>query len=70
MRKSNLSPSVVVAVITVRYVVLPVIGIGVVKGAFEIGLLPPDPLFNYVLMTQFTLPPAMNIGKLIFPAVI
>lgn len=53
----------VIAVILVRYVLLPVIGIGVVKAAGSLGFLPSDPLYHYVLMVQFALPPAMNIGN-------
>nr|DAD46523.1 TPA_asm: hypothetical protein HUJ06_016460 [Nelumbo nucifera] len=35
-----------------------------VIAAGKLGLLPSDPLFGYVLMVQFTLPPAMNIGTM------
>ncbi|XP_031269245.1 protein PIN-LIKES 7-like [Pistacia vera] len=47
-----------------RYIVLPMIGIWIVKGASTLGFLPSDPLYHYVLMIQFTLPPAMNIGTM------
>ena len=50
-------------VICVRYIILPVVGVGVVQLAWNLGYLPPDPLFRYVLMLQFTLPPAMNISN-------
>ncbi|KAJ0966781.1 hypothetical protein J5N97_023698 [Dioscorea zingiberensis] len=63
LRKSTLKPLMIVAVICVRFVILPVIGIGVVKLAGELGYLPEDPLYHFVLMIQFTLPPAMNISK-------
>ena len=39
------------------------IGIGVVTVAENLGFLPSDRLYRYVLMLQFALPPAMNIGK-------
>ncbi|KAL5706084.1 Protein PIN-LIKES 7 [Ranunculus cassubicifolius] len=64
LRSSKLNPLVIVGIIIVRYIILPIIGIGVVKAAGDIGLLPSDPLFRYVLMIQFTLPPAMNIGTM------
>ncbi|KAI3921946.1 hypothetical protein MKX01_005635 [Papaver californicum] len=35
--------------------------IGVVKAAETLGLLPTENLFQYVLMIQFSLPPAMNL---------
>ena len=63
-RRSTVSPAVVAAIICVRYVILPIVGVVVVRAAREIGLLPPDPLYQYVLMIQFALPPAMSIGTM------
>lgn len=62
MRSSKIKPLAIIGVICVRFIVLPVIGIFIVKGAGSLGFLPSDPLFHFVLMVQFTLPPAMNIG--------
>ncbi|MBA0760758.1 hypothetical protein Gotri_023482 [Gossypium trilobum] len=64
LRSSTIKPMVIVGVVCVRYIILPVVGIFVVKAAGDLGFLPPDPLFRYVLMVQFTLPPAMNIGTM------
>lgn len=64
LRSSTIKPLTIVGVVCVRYIILPVIGIGVVKAAGNLGFLPSDPLFHYVLMIQFTLPPAMNIGTM------
>lgn len=64
LRTARIRPVTVIAVILVRYVLLPVIGIGVVKAAGSLGFLPSDPLYHYVLMIQFALPPAMNIGTM------
>ncbi|KAI4325742.1 hypothetical protein MLD38_031115 [Melastoma candidum] len=64
LRSSKIGWRVVVGVIFVRYVILPLIGIGVVTAAGKLGLLAQDPLFHYALMVQFTLPPAMNIGTM------
>lgn len=63
-RKSLLNPMVIVSIVCVRYVILPTIGMGVVKAAYELGFLPQDPLYRYVLMLQFAIPPAMNIGTM------
>ncbi|VVB14114.1 unnamed protein product [Arabis nemorensis] len=62
LRSSAVKPVVVLGIVCVRYIFLPIIGIGIVKTAASFGFLPPDPLFQYVLMLQFTLPPAMNIA--------
>ncbi|CAL5373600.1 unnamed protein product [Camellia sinensis] len=62
LRKASLKPIMIVAVICVRYVFLPFIGIGIVNVAGNLGFLPSDPLYRYVLLIQFAVPPAMNIG--------
>ncbi|CAH8389237.1 unnamed protein product [Eruca vesicaria subsp. sativa] len=64
LRSSAVKPVVVLGIVCVRYIILPIIGIGIVKSAESFGFLPADPLFQYVLMLQFTLPPAMNIGTM------
>ncbi|XVF16055.1 hypothetical protein REPUB_Repub09cG0208100 [Reevesia pubescens] len=64
LRTSTIKPLIIVGVICVRYIILPVVGIWVVKAAGNLGFLPSDPLYHYVLMIQFTLPPAMNIGTM------
>lgn len=58
-----LKRAVIVAIVCIRYVVMPVVGIAVVHAARGVGFLPHDPLYRYVLMMQFALPPAMNIGQ-------
>ena len=64
LRKSTIKPSLIVVIIIVRYVFLPIAGIAVVKAAGELGFLAEDSLYRYVLMIQFTLPPAMSIGTM------
>ncbi|URD93195.1 Membrane transport protein [Musa troglodytarum] len=39
-------------------------GILVVKGAINLGLLHQDPLYHFILLLQYALPPAMNIGTI------
>ncbi|KAH7653584.1 Membrane transport protein [Dioscorea alata] len=62
--KGGMKPSVIIAIIAIRYIVLPIAGIGIVRMANQLGFLPQDPMFAYVLMIQFTLPPAMSIGTM------
>lgn len=64
LRSSKIRPLVIIGVIIIRYVILPAMGIWIVKVANHLGLLPADPLFSYILMIQFALPPAMNIGTM------
>ncbi|XP_022933569.1 protein PIN-LIKES 7-like [Cucurbita moschata] len=62
LRSYRVKPMEIVALIVVRYIALPAIGIAVVKAANALGFLPPDPMYQFVLMVQYTLPPAMSIG--------
>ncbi|PIN17221.1 putative membrane protein [Handroanthus impetiginosus] len=64
LRKANTKAIMIIAVLCVRYIILPIIGIGIVKAASHLGFLPSDPLYHFVLMIQFTLPPAMSIGTM------
>uniref|UniRef100_A0A0D9XGJ8 Uncharacterized protein n=1 Tax=Leersia perrieri TaxID=77586 RepID=A0A0D9XGJ8_9ORYZ len=64
LRKSELKRTVIIAIICIRYVILPVVGIAVVHAAYWVGFVPHDPLYRYVLMMQFALPPAMTIGTM------
>ncbi|MED6194042.1 hypothetical protein PIB30_024809 [Stylosanthes scabra] len=54
----------IVGIVVVRYILLPLLGIVVVKGAIHLGLVKSDPLFQFVLLLQYSLPPAMNIGTM------
>ncbi|KAK9129203.1 hypothetical protein Sjap_009690 [Stephania japonica] len=64
LRSSKLKSRVILGIVLIRFILMPLIGIGIVKAAYGFGLLPSDPLFRYVLMVQFTLPPAMTISTM------
>lgn len=55
--------SIVVGIVLVRYVALPLTGLFIVRGAAKLGWVGSDPLYLFVLLLQFAVPPAMNIGK-------
>lgn len=55
----------VVGIVAVKYIFLPLLGVAVVKAAIRFSLVPSDPLYQFVLLLQHALPPAMNLG--IFP---
>lgn len=63
LRKASVGPTIIITVMLVRYLILPVIGIGVIKMAANMGLVPVDPLFRFVLLIMFALPPGVNISK-------
>ncbi|PSR99475.1 Protein PIN-LIKES like [Actinidia chinensis var. chinensis] len=64
LQGSGIQKSIIVGVVVARYIALPLIGIAVVKGAVHFGLVPANPLYQFVLYLQFSLPPAMNIGTI------
>ncbi|XP_011100000.1 protein PIN-LIKES 3 isoform X2 [Sesamum indicum] len=64
LKGSGIQKSIILGILIVRYVALPLIGIGVVKGAQKLGLVHDNPLYRFVLLLQFSLPPAMNIGTM------
>ncbi|XP_040367368.1 LOW QUALITY PROTEIN: protein PIN-LIKES 4-like [Rosa chinensis] len=64
LRGSGIQTSLVIGIIIVRYVALPLAGILIVKGAMKFGLVHSDPLYLFVLLLQFALPPAVSIATI------
>jgi len=62
LKGANTSFWTILGIIVVRYIFLPILGILVIKGATQLGLVQPDPLYQFVLLLQYALPPAMAIG--------
>jgi len=58
--------SVLFGIIVVRNIALPVLGVATVKGAVHFGIIHHDPLYEFVLLLQFALPPAVAISKFFF----
>ncbi|CAM0952028.1 unnamed protein product [Alopecurus aequalis] len=56
--------SVIAGVVAVRYVLLPLLGTVLVKAAVRFGVIQPDPLYQFILLLQYAVPPAMNIGTI------
>jgi len=47
----------------VKFVALPAIGIGIIKSAIHFNLINHDPLYQFVLLLQYALPPAIVVSK-------
>ena len=56
----------IVGIIAVRYIFLPLLGVAVVRGVVYLGWADSDPLFVFILLLQYALPPAMNLGTISF----
>lgn len=64
LKNSGVGLFLIIGILVVRYVALPVIGIGIVKCAHHLGWVGSDSLYLFVLMLQYALPPAMAIGTI------
>nr|XP_027079271.1 protein PIN-LIKES 3-like isoform X2 [Coffea arabica] len=61
LRGPGVQLSLILGIIAVRSVVLPLIGVLVIKGAIHLGFVHADPLYQFILLLQYALPPAINI---------
>ncbi|KAE8684349.1 Auxin efflux carrier family protein isoform 1 [Hibiscus syriacus] len=62
---SDVSRTVIIGIIGVRNILLPLIGIGVVKAALHLGLIASEnKLYHFVLLLQFAVPPAISVGTM------
>ncbi|KAK2657707.1 hypothetical protein Ddye_010759 [Dipteronia dyeriana] len=65
LKRSRIHLSIIVGIIVIRYIILPILGVCVVKGAIHFGFVNSDhKLFQFLLVLQFALPPAISIGTM------
>lgn len=57
--------STIISVLVARYVLLPISGVLIVRGAYKLDLITSEPLYQFVLLIQYAVPPAMNLGSLL-----
>lgn len=62
LKGSDVSIVVILGIVAVRYIFLPLLGVVVVKAATHFGLVGSNLLFQFVLMLQYAVPPAMGTG--------
>jgi hypothetical protein len=53
----------VVGIIVVMYIALPAIGIAIVKSAVHFHFISSDPLYQFVLLLHYAVPPAVSVSK-------
>ncbi|XVF75688.1 hypothetical protein PTKIN_Ptkin13bG0206700 [Pterospermum kingtungense] len=61
---SEFSRFVIIGILAVRNIVLPLLGICVVKAAHHFGMVGSDALYQFVLMLQYAVPPATAVGTI------
>ncbi|XP_076954171.1 protein PIN-LIKES 3-like [Bidens hawaiensis] len=64
MKKSSVGVWLMIGILAVRYVTLPIVGVGVVKAAHHLGFVGSDSLYRFILLIQYSVPPAMAIGTI------
>ncbi|XP_028769594.1 protein PIN-LIKES 3-like isoform X2 [Neltuma alba] len=64
LKGSSMQLPIIIGIIIVRYVALPAFGIGILKGAIHIGLIHHDPLYKFLLLLQYAVPPAVSISTI------
>ncbi|CAF2203591.1 hypothetical protein HID58_027926 [Brassica napus] len=64
MRSSGMKKSTIVGVLVARYILLPISGVLIVRGAYKLDMIPSEPLYQFVLLIQYAVPPAMNLGTI------
>nr|XP_011465007.1 PREDICTED: uncharacterized transporter YBR287W-like isoform X2 [Fragaria vesca subsp. vesca]XP_011465008.1 PREDICTED: uncharacterized transporter YBR287W-like isoform X2 [Fragaria vesca subsp. vesca] len=64
LRVGGIQKSILIGIIIVKYVAAPLTGVLIVKGAVKFGFVSNDPLYLFVLLLQFAVPPAMNMGTI------
>lgn len=65
LKGSDVSRTVIIGIIAVKNILLPLSGIGIVKAARHLGLVESsNTLYQFVLMFQFAVPPAMSVGSI------
>ena len=57
--------STIIGVLVARYILLPISGVLIVRGAYKLDMIPSEPLYQFVLLIQYAVPPAMNLGSLL-----
>ncbi|CAH8370980.1 unnamed protein product [Eruca vesicaria subsp. sativa] len=64
MRSSGMKKSTIIGVLIARYILLPISGVLIVRGAYKLDLITSEPLYQFVLLIQYAVPPAMNLGTI------
>ena len=66
LKRSEVGTSIVLGIIAIRYIISPLLGIVIVKAANHFGMVGSDSLYQFTLMLQYALPPAMSVGMMNF----
>lgn len=63
-KRSGVGILLLFGIIIVRFIILPIIGVAVITVAKNLGMVGSDPLYHFVILLQYAVPPAMAIGTI------
>ena len=66
LKGSRVPLLVIIGIVAIKYIISPILGVVIIKYAIRFGLVHSDPLYQFVLLLQFALPPAISVGVLTF----
>ncbi|XWS75209.1 hypothetical protein CRYUN_Cryun01aG0065900 [Craigia yunnanensis] len=64
LRGSGVDASLIIGIIVIRNILLPAFGVVIVKAAKHFGMVDSDSFYQFTLLLQYAIPPAMNIGTI------
>ncbi|MED6131605.1 hypothetical protein PIB30_011206 [Stylosanthes scabra] len=64
LKGSGVKVSLVIGIVAVRFIALPMLGVGIVKGAVHFGIIHHDPLYQFTLLFQYAVPPAVTMSTI------
>ncbi|KAH9771905.1 protein PIN-LIKES 3 [Citrus sinensis] len=65
LKRSGVGVSLIMGIIAIRYILLPLLGIVIVKAAYRFGFIGSDSLYQFILLLQYAVPPALAVGTII-----
>ncbi|MED6194128.1 hypothetical protein PIB30_025684 [Stylosanthes scabra] len=64
LKGSGMKVPLLLGIIVVRYIASPMLGVCIVKGAIHFGMINHDPLYQFLLLLQYALPPAITMSTI------
>ncbi|MED6131603.1 hypothetical protein PIB30_011204 [Stylosanthes scabra] len=64
LKGSGMKVQLLLGIIVVRFIASPMLGVCIVKGAIHFGMINHDPLYQFLLLLQYAVPPAISISTI------
>ncbi|GLT73725.1 hypothetical protein SLA2020_455630 [Shorea laevis] len=64
LRGYGVGAPIIAGIAAIKFIILPALGVGIVKAANHFGIVESNSLLLFTLMFQYAVPPAMNISTI------